>query len=251
MTPDFCFRQVFDANPVPMYVFDLENLDLLAVNEAAASLWGYPLEQLRRMKATDLRPQDEVDAFVRHVAALGPGDVDHGDFRHRARDGRPLDVEVQSSEIRFDGRRARLTVLKDVSAQREMERALGASHRDLAHTLAHDALTGLPNRMTFMRRAGEVLAGAPDSRHAVVLVQVDRLRSINNSFGTAFGHALLLEVAARLGATLRAATASRGWTMSSSGCCGGGRRGRAAVRLEALRERLSAFHSAATASCCR
>jgi len=89
-------------------------------------------------------------------------------------------------------------VLDDISAQRALEAELGA----LAH---RDPLTGLPNRRLFEDRLEIALAQAHRYRHrvALIFVDLDRFKQVNDGFGHAAGDALLKEVAERLGASVR------------------------------------------------
>jgi diguanylate cyclase (GGDEF)-like protein len=76
----------------------------------------------------------------------------------------------------------------------------GASRR-LRHQALHDALTGLPNRALLHRRAERVLRG--DDPAAMLLIDLDRFKEVNDTLGHDYGDALLIEVAERLGAALR------------------------------------------------
>jgi diguanylate cyclase (GGDEF)-like protein len=76
----------------------------------------------------------------------------------------------------------------------------GASRR-LRHQALHDALTGLPNRTLLHRRAGRDLRG--DDPAAMLLIDLDRFKEVNDTLGHDYGDALLVEVAERLGAALR------------------------------------------------
>jgi diguanylate cyclase (GGDEF)-like protein len=76
----------------------------------------------------------------------------------------------------------------------------GASHR-LRHQAVHDALTGLANRSELHRRAGRALRG--DGAGAILLIDLDRFKEVNDTLGHDYGDELLVEVAGRLQSALR------------------------------------------------
>ena len=121
-------RLLFDASPLPLVVFAIETLELLAVNAAATRLYGYEHEELLRMTILDLGVATERDAAAQVVAALGESDG-MGVRRHRRKDGSLFFAEYVSRTLLFGGQRARLTIISDVTARREAEemRALLAS----------------------------------------------------------------------------------------------------------------------------
>ena len=77
---------------------------------------------------------------------------------------------------------------------------------ELRHQAYHDALTGLPNRVLFADRVAEALAHAPaGSTHAILFLDLDRFKNVNDSWGHAAGDELLAQVAARIRGTVRPA----------------------------------------------
>lgn len=77
-------------------------------------------------------------------------------------------------------------------------------HAELHHRASHDALTGLPNRSVFEQRLGGAVAAATAAaQSAVLFIDLDRFKEVNDSFGHRFGDLVLTHVAARLRAALR------------------------------------------------
>lgn len=102
---------------------------------------------------------------------------------------------------------------QDVTDARRAETALRDANDDLRRLATTDVLTGLPNRACFDDRLGQALAlGRREGRQvAVLFVDLDRFKEVNDSLGRHFGDDLLVDVAARLGRVVRESdTAARG-----------------------------------------
>jgi diguanylate cyclase (GGDEF)-like protein/PAS domain S-box-containing protein len=112
------YRLLFEANPNPMWVYDLESLRFLAVNNAAVEEYGWSRAEFLEMTIQDLRPavDDAMDAASMMT-------------RHRRADGSIVNVELTSRELRLPGRRARLVMAVDVTDWRRTEEALRQSER--------------------------------------------------------------------------------------------------------------------------
>lgn len=125
-------REMFAANPVPMWVYDLETLRFLAVNDAAIRDYGYSREEFLKMTIMDIRPAEDRPRLHFNLAAVSEGLDDAGLWRHRTRDGRCIDVDIRSSVIKFDGRRAELVIARDVTARLAAEASVLARNQELA-----------------------------------------------------------------------------------------------------------------------
>ena len=115
---------LFDANPQPMWVYDLETLAFLAVNEAAVEHYGYSREQFLAMSIADIRPDADASAFRTSLQDESAGMQHSGLWRHRKRRGAIIDVEITSHSLNFQGRRARLVLANDVTERNRSVRAL-------------------------------------------------------------------------------------------------------------------------------
>lgn len=122
-------RVLFDEHPYPMWIYDVESLAVLAVNDAALGAYGYTREEMLAMTIGALRPDDDLPLLLDRIAEQLPPGTSAGDWRHRRKDGTVFDVEVASREIELDGHRARLVVANDVTRRRRAEAALAESER--------------------------------------------------------------------------------------------------------------------------
>ena len=122
------YRLLFRASPLPTWVYDLETLRFLAVNDAAVRAYGWSREEFLAMDITAVRPPEDRAALRRFVREMPEGfNQSEGRWRHRTRDGRELDVEITSHSLEFDGRRARLVHVSDVSERNRATQALRES----------------------------------------------------------------------------------------------------------------------------
>ena len=92
-------REMFEANPHPMWVFDLGTLAFLAVNDAAVRKYGYSRDEFLRMTIKDIRPPEDVPRLLANVAAVHGGLDDAGTWRHRTKDGRLLEEASPQSLV--------------------------------------------------------------------------------------------------------------------------------------------------------
>jgi PAS domain S-box-containing protein len=121
------YRQLFESNPQPMWVYDLETLAFLAVNDAAVRHYGYVREEFLRMNIADIRPAEDVDRLRENVAAVTEGMDEAGLWRHRKKDGSLIEVEITSHTLEFAGRKAEVVLAHDVTEQRRAAAALRES----------------------------------------------------------------------------------------------------------------------------
>ena len=123
--PAPCMELAFDHNPCPMWIFDAESLEFLAVNDAAVRHYGYTREELRAMRLTDLCPKEDRPALRQWLTLAQFGQsISTATWRYRTKDGRLVDVDAVSREIEFDRRAAMLVLVNDITQRRRMEQVV-------------------------------------------------------------------------------------------------------------------------------
>lgn len=168
---------------------------VLDANAAFCTMAGLSLEDVRRWP---------VSAFAA-VLAVEPGRADASETTIATWDGTPLPVEMRSRTMSYAGGTAWVTALRDIRERLAAEQQI----RFLAH---HDALTGLANRSLLYDGLARALVGPQRSGHplAVLFIDLDRFKEVNDSHGHGAGDLLLQQVAQRLqGGTIGLGSAAR------------------------------------------
>ncbi len=158
------YRLLFEVTPLPAWVYDVETLRFLAVNPAAVAHYGYSEAEFLAMTIGGIRPLGDPERFNQYVHAEHGHDRARG-FKHRKRDGTLLDVEIVSHAFEFEGRRARIAVVNDITEQIRTlerqheveERLLLAQKMDAVGLLAGGVAHDFNNLLSVVLGAAEVL----------------------------------------------------------------------------------------------
>ena len=117
------YRLLFESNPLPLWVYDLESLRVVDVNEVACRKYGYTRDEFLALTIRDIRPREDIPKVEESVRTTSIGHSS-GLWRHRLKDGTLIDVEITSHEIEYEGRRARFVCPIDVTQRLRAETAL-------------------------------------------------------------------------------------------------------------------------------
>jgi diguanylate cyclase (GGDEF)-like protein/PAS domain S-box-containing protein len=192
------FRLLFDNNPMPMWVFDPETTGFISVNDAAIQHYGYSREKFLAMKVDEIWPEDERISHKEALLHIGEAYRSTRNWRHVKADGSEIHVLTFGRRVAFDGRNGYLVAIVDITERRKAEARIVY----MAH---HDGLTDLPNREFYQERLRQALeeAEAGKKRVAVLCVDLDLFKNVNDSFGHPMGDRLLRLVADRLRSQVR------------------------------------------------
>ena len=185
------YRLLFENNPHPMWVYDLETLRFLTVNDAAQQAYGYSQKEFLSMTIADIRPAEDVPALMKNVAHATEGLDAAGVWRHRKKDGNTIFVEIATHSVVFSGHHARLVMATDITERRQLESQLRQAQKmeavgQLAGGVAHDfnniltAIAGYGSLLLMKLRADDPL------RHNVeqILSSADRAAHLTQSLLT-------------------------------------------------------------------
>lgn len=118
------YENFYKSNPHPMWIYDLETLAFLDVNDAAVQQYGYSEEEFLSMTIRDIRPPGDVPALLENIARVTKGLDRAGTWRHIKKDGTLIHVEIISHTLTFMGRQAEMVLALDITERTRMEEEL-------------------------------------------------------------------------------------------------------------------------------
>lgn len=189
------FHVLYENHPQPMWI-DMPHTGLfVAVNQAAVERYGYTQEESLGLGLHDLElPTPETETLEQ----IMPMPADARQSRMRCKDGQQVWVNIHERPITFHGMDARLIAARDLTDLVEFNSVM-------AHRMFHDELTGLPNRALLTDRLQQVMATSVRSGDpmALLVIDIDHFKRINDTYGHAMGDACLKEAAERLRSRIR------------------------------------------------
>jgi PAS domain S-box-containing protein len=109
------YRNLFQNNPHPMWIYDRKTLAFLDVNEAAITKYGYSRQEFLNMTIVNIRPPEDVERLMSNLAQPRQP-LEHSDgWRHRLKDGTLIHVEITSHTIETDGHESALVIAQDIT----------------------------------------------------------------------------------------------------------------------------------------
>jgi diguanylate cyclase (GGDEF)-like protein/PAS domain S-box-containing protein len=194
------YRLLIENTMVGVYI--IRDNRYAYVNPRFAEIFGYDAEEIvdhgRFLEL--IHPEDRLMVGANHLKQFNDKSDSHQRFEYRGirKTGEIIYVEVLTGLGSNEGRPALIGTLLDITERRQAEQTI-------RHMAFHDPLTGLPNRLLFLDRVNQALARAERNREilALLFIDLDRFKSVNDSLGHTIGDLLLREAAQRLAGSLR------------------------------------------------
>ncbi len=181
-------EKTFMATPIPLLITDLSTGMILRYNDAGVRYFGGPPEQFGVRSVNDIYVRTEArDAFISQL--LQHGQVTNFETQIRLGCGQIRTVLLEGTTIEIDDRTCVLSGVVDITDRL-------AAEQQVRHAARHDVLTGLPNRGAF--QSDLELAYATGAKICLLMVDLDSLKDVNDTFGHDAGDALLVESGRRL-----------------------------------------------------
>ena len=170
---------------------------LIRVNDAYMRLSGYSRDELLNMSVPDLEAQERREETAAHMEKVMQDGYDKFESKHKKKDGSIWPVQISVTYTPAAGGRF-FTFISDLTGRKQAEEKM----LYLAH---YDALTGLPNRILFHDRLDQEIRKAHRAslKVALLFIDLDRFKEVNDTLGHSMGDILLVEAARRIGDCVR------------------------------------------------
>lgn len=185
---------LFEDNPDAVFILD-DECHIVGANKSCADVSGFPVEELLGVSFATLIADDDLAGAVRHIREAGKsGRVE---FSIARRGGRRVELEADIFPD-GDGADGKYLVARDITDRK-------ASEAQLRRRALHDPLTDLPNRTLFGDRLAQALAriGKYGGSAAVLFIDLDGFKTVNDGFGHSAGDLILVSVAEILRSSIR------------------------------------------------
>jgi diguanylate cyclase (GGDEF)-like protein/PAS domain S-box-containing protein len=199
------YRAVFQQSPHGLLMAHADTFQILDANPAMQQSVGYSLAELRALTLPQLLVDERTDDEAHCERLRQPDPRIPLQLVQRCRDGTALNVEVVGHRLELAGQALLAFTVSDVTVKRQAEQLQRKKQQQLSHLAHHDPLTGLPNRLYLAQFLPPAIEEARQgsSMLAVLFLDLDRFKHVNDSHGHEAGDHLLQEVARRVQAVVR------------------------------------------------
>ena len=150
---------LFAHNPLPMWVFERETLQILQINDAALRHYGYDRMEFLQMSAGDLHPAEETPQLLAAFRDVDPREQLAGQWHHRRKDGSIIDVEMSVHKMEYSGHAAALVVAQDITDRKRTEEEKQKFFSFVENSRDFIAVSDLQCEVQYINPAGRTLLG--------------------------------------------------------------------------------------------
>jgi len=192
------YKAVMLQSTESIFLADVETRVILEANQSLQRLLGYSLEEIPGLSLYDFVANGQDDIYQKILRILKDRSYYKGEMQYRRKDGTFVDVEINVNLVSYRGKKVFCVISRDITPRKLAE-------KQLIHTATHDPLTSLTNRLVFYDRIAVELARARrnQTKLALIYIDLDRFKDINDTLGHSCGDQLLKLVAERLQGLLR------------------------------------------------
>ncbi len=162
------YNNLFEMNPVPMWIYDLETLKFWRVNEAAVRSYGHTKEEFMKMTIKDIRPKEDVVKLEKAIDLIRKHKTlfSNGIFRHKKKDGTIIYAEIVSNIIYIDKIKYSLVVANEITETLNYIEAIESQNsklQEIAFSHSHVIRAPLTNIMGILNLIKEMDLSNPES----------------------------------------------------------------------------------------
>jgi diguanylate cyclase (GGDEF)-like protein/PAS domain S-box-containing protein len=191
------YAEIFNEHHAVMFIIDPDTGGIIISNRSASKFYGWSQKKLNKMKITEINIMDKKEVHA-DIELARSQEKKFFSCKHRLADGSIRDVEVYCGPIKIDGKMRLFSIITDVTDRKKAEERI--------QTLAyHDTLTNLPNRKMFLDHLEKSICNGNrnNSKVALLNIDLDHFKEVNDSLGHNIGDILLNKVADRFRNNIR------------------------------------------------
>jgi PAS domain S-box-containing protein len=140
------YRNLFERNPSPLWIFRADNFRFVKVNKAAIKMYGYTESEFLSMHVMDIRPEKEIENFLHNAKNIAPGLSDQGVWKHQTKKGEVIYASIFTSDLNFNGDDCRMVMASNITdsvLKEERIKAQNAALHEIAWLNSHEVRKSL------------------------------------------------------------------------------------------------------------